>query len=148
VLQTIRVRIVPILVTVLALTACGSHKSPSAEAVARAWSAALDRTDNDAAAKLFANGAQVVQTDEITLATHADALRWNAALPCGGRIKKVIRRAPDEVLVVFLLNERPHHMCDAPGSDAAAIFRVEHGKIVLWHQTVPPDEEPPPDGTV
>ena len=142
-LQTIRVRIVPILVTVLALTACGSHKSPSAEAVARAWSAALDRTDNEAAAKLFANGAQVVQTDEITLATHADALRWNAALPCGGRIKKVIRRAPDEVLVVFLLNERPHHMCDAPGSDAAAIFRVEHGRIVLWHQTVVPERFAP-----
>jgi limonene-1,2-epoxide hydrolase len=148
VLQTIRVRILPIVVAVLALTACGGHKSASPESVARAWSAALDRSDNEAAARLFADGAQVVQSDEITLETHADALRWNAALPCGGRITKVIHEAPDEVLVVFALNERPRHMCDAPGADAAAIFRVEHGKIVLWHQTVPPDESPPPDGTV
>jgi limonene-1,2-epoxide hydrolase len=142
------VRLLAILLAVPALAACGGHKPPSAEAVARAWSAALDRSDNEAAAKLFANGAQVIQGDEITLETHADALAWNASLPCGGRIRKVIRRAADEVLVVFLLNERPRHVCDAPGADAAAIFRVQHGKIVLWHQTVPPDESPPPDGTV
>ena len=141
-------RVGAILVAVLALTACGSHTSASPEAVARAWSAALDRSDNEAAAKLFANGAQIIQSDERTLETHEDAVAWNAALPCGGRIKKVIHRAADEVLVVFLLNERPRHMCDAPGTDAAAIFRVEHGKIVLWHQTVPPDESRPPDGTV
>jgi limonene-1,2-epoxide hydrolase len=142
------VRIIAILVAALALTACGSHKSASAEDVARAWSAALDRSDNEAAARLFADGAQVVQSEELTLTTHAEAVRWNAALPCGGRITKVIHQAPDEVLVVFALNERPRHMCDAPGSNAAAIFRVERGKIVLWHQTVPPDEEPPPDGSV
>ena len=141
-------RILAILVGVLALTACGSHKSASPEAVARAWSAALDRSDNEGAANLFAKGAQIIQSDETTLETHADAVAWNAALPCGGRITKVIERAPDEVLVVFHLNERPHHTCDAPGVDAAAIFRVEHGKIVLWHQTVPPDESPPPDDTV
>jgi limonene-1,2-epoxide hydrolase len=116
--------------------------------VARAWSAALDRSDNEAAARLFAKGAQVVQSEAITLATHEDAVTWNSALPCGGKIEKVIVRAPDEVLVVFLLDERPRHLCDAPGADAAAIFRVDHGKIVLWHQTVPPDEEPPPNGTV
>jgi limonene-1,2-epoxide hydrolase len=142
------VRVGAILVAVLALTACGGHTSASPEAVARAWSAALDRSDNEAAAKLFANGAQIVQSDETTLETHADAVAWNASLPCGGRIKKVIHRAADEVLVVFLLGERPRHMCDAPGADAAAIFRVEHGKIVLWHQTVPPGESPSPDGTV
>jgi hypothetical protein len=142
------VRILAILGAVLALTACGGHNSPSAESVARAWSAALDRSDNEAAASLFADGAQVIQSDETVLASHADAVTWNAALPCGGRIEKVIQRAPDEVLVVFLLGERPRHTCDAPGADAAAIFRVEHGKIVLWHQTVPPDESPPPDGAV
>ena len=141
-------RILAIPVAVLALTACGSHTSASPEAVARAWSAALDRTDNEAAANLFAKGAQVIQSDATTLETHDDAVAWNASLPCGGRIKKVIRESKDQVLVVFLLDERPRHMCDAPGSDAAAIFRVEHGKIVLWHQTVPPDETPPPDGTV
>ena len=141
-------RIPAILVAALALTACGGHRSPSAEAVARAWSAALDRSDDESAANLFANGAQVIQSDETVLATHADAVTWNARLPCGGRIEKVIHSAPDEVLVVFRLDERPRHTCDAPGAEAAAIFRVEHGKIVLWHQTAPPDEAPPPDGTV
>ena len=47
------------------------------------------------------------------------------------------------MLVVFHLTDRPGHRCDAPGSDAAAVFRVEHGKIVLWHQTdVPTDTAP------
>jgi hypothetical protein len=142
------VRIPAILVVALALTACGSHTSPSAEAVARAWSAALDRSDNEAAASLFAKGAEVIQSDELVLANHSDAVTWNAGLPCGGRIEKVFQRAPDEVIVVFLLDERPRHTCDAPGTDAAAIFRVEHGKIVLWHQTLPPDETPQPPGAV
>jgi hypothetical protein len=142
------VRILAILVAALALTACGGHDSPSAESVARAWSAALDRSDDEAAANLFAPGAEVIQSEETVLANHADAVTWNAGLPCGGRIEKVIHRASDEVIVVFGLDERPRHTCDAPGAEAAAIFRVEHGKIVLWHQTVPPDEAPPPDGAV
>jgi limonene-1,2-epoxide hydrolase len=130
----------------LALTACGGHSAPSAESVARAWSAALDRADDDSAAKLFAPSAVVVQDDELVLRSHADALAWNSTLPCGGRITRVIRQQSDQVLVVFRLTDRPGHRCDAPGADAAAVFRVEHGKIVLWHQTQPPDEAPPPSG--
>jgi limonene-1,2-epoxide hydrolase len=140
------VRFVVILAALLALTACSGRKPASAEAVARAWSAALDRSDDEAAAKLFADGAEVVQNDTHTLATHADAVAFNAALPCGGKITRVIRQAPDEVLVVFRLNERPHHRCDAPGADAAAIFKVEDGKIVLWHQTAAPTPASPTPG--
>jgi len=139
-------RCVAILVGALALTACGGHSTPSAENVARAWSAALDRADDDGAAKLFAPSAVVVQDSELVLRTHADALAWNAALPCGGHITRVVAQKQDQVLVVFRLTDRPGHRCDAPGVDAAAVFRVEHGKIVLWHQTQPPDEAPPPSG--
>jgi hypothetical protein len=46
------------------------------------------------------------------------------------------------VLVVFDLTERPHHQCDAPGAQAAALFQVDHGKIVLWHQTAVPSGPP------
>jgi len=79
-------KLLAILLGVLALTACGGSKSSSATDVVRAWSAALDRNDNEQAARLFADGAQVVQNGEETLLTHADAVRWNAGLPCGGRI--------------------------------------------------------------
>jgi hypothetical protein len=135
-------RIAVLLAAVLFLAGCGSHKAQSAEQVARSWSAALDRSDNEAAALLFADGATVVQNGELTLSTHAEAVRWNAALPCGGKILSVSRRNATEVLVIFTLQGRPRHTCDAPGQQAAAIFRVRDGKIVLWHQTA----VPPPAG--
>src|SRR6267378_2927069 len=84
--QTTRMRLVAILLGLLALTACGSKKTASPSEVVRAWSAALDRNDNEQAARLFADGAQIIQNGEETLLTHADAVRWNAGLPCGGRI--------------------------------------------------------------
>jgi hypothetical protein len=128
-----------LLVALLVLAGCGGHKAQTAEQVARSWSAALDRSDNDAAARLFADGAQIVQNGELVLSTHADAVHWNAGLPCGGEIISVSRRNATDVLVVFKLEGRPRHACDTPGQQAAALFRVRGGKIVLWHQTdVPP----------
>jgi hypothetical protein len=127
------------ILAVVALAGCGSHTTPSPEAVARSWSADLDRNDNEAAARLFADGARIVQSGEIVLGDHAAAVQWNASLPCGGRIISVSPRGKTDVLVVFRLAERPGHRCDGPGTDAAALFRVRGGRIVLWHQTtVPP----------
>jgi limonene-1,2-epoxide hydrolase len=123
------------------LAGCGGHKERSAEDTARAWSAALNKADNEAAANLFAPSTEIIQNGEIVLRTHQDAVRWNAGLPCGGRITRVVKQRKDQVLVVFRLTDRPRHHCDAPGIAAAAVFRVEHGKIVLWRQTAPPDEE-------
>ncbi len=135
-----------LLVAVLALSACGTHKTASPEEVARSWSAALDRNDNEGAARLFADGARIVQSGELTFGSHADAVRWNASLPCGGTIVSVSPHGHSDVLMVFTLTERPGHRCDGPGSEAAALFRVRDGKIVLWHQTaVPPTS---PDGQV
>ena len=130
---------IAILLAVLLLTGCGGHKAQSAEQVARSWSAALDRSDYEAAALLFANDARIVQNGELMFSSHADAVAWNASLPCGGKIVSVSRRNATDVLVVFSLEGRPQHACDAPGQRAAALFRVRSGKIVLWHQTdVPP----------
>jgi limonene-1,2-epoxide hydrolase len=136
-------KLVAILLGLLALTACGAKKTASAPEVVRAWSAALDRNDNEQAARLFADGAQIIQNGETTLATHADAVRWNAALPCGGRISHLEVRSKSQVLAVFELEERPQHRCDANGSQAATIFQVENGRIVLWHQTAVPEEFAP-----
>ena len=142
--QTTGVRWTAITLTALALAGCGGHKSASAEQVTRAWSAALNRDDNEAAARLFADGALIVQNGSETLETHADAVRWNAGLPCGGRITRLELHGKDEVVAQFELTERPQHSCDAPGGAAAAVFRVRDGKIIVWHQT----ELGPDNGTI
>jgi len=132
------VRLSAILLAAAALAGCGGHASASPEKVARAWSAALDRNDNEAAARLFADDAKIVQDGELELRDHAAAVQWNAMLPCGGAITSVTAQSKTEVLVVFKLTERPEHRCDGPGTRAAALFRVQDGKIVLWHQTQAP----------
>ena len=132
-----------ILLAVLALTACGGHAGASPASVARAWSAALDRNDNEGAARLFADDAKIVQDGELVLRDHAAAVRWNAMLPCGGSIVSVTTQSKTDVLVVFELGQRPLHRCDGTGTRAAALFRVEEGKIVLWHQTQAPQANAP-----
>jgi limonene-1,2-epoxide hydrolase len=127
-------RLAAILLAVLALSACGGHKTSSPGQVVRAWSAALDRNDSESAGRLFADGARVVQGDVQTLATHSDAVRWNAGLPCGGTITLLEPRSNGQVLAVFTLTDRPQHHCAGPGDKAAALFQVKHGKIVLWHE--------------
>jgi limonene-1,2-epoxide hydrolase len=121
---------------------CGSGP-PSAESVVRAWSQALNVDDNKTAASLFAPDAKVVQSGQvITLRTHADALAWNSALPCSGRILSIHSRG-QTATATFLLGNRPHSQCDGPGQHATAIFKVVRGKIVLWHQTGPGAAPPP-----
>jgi len=129
------VRWTAIILVALALAGCGGHEAASAEQVTRAWSDALNRDDNEAAARLFADGALIVQNGSETLSSHADAVRWNAGLPCGGQITRLEAHGKDEVVAQFELTERPQHSCDAPGGVAAAVFQVRDGKIVLWHQT-------------
>jgi limonene-1,2-epoxide hydrolase len=116
------------------LTGCGSG-SPSAESVVRAWSAALNQDDNNTAASLFAKNAEVVQNGQVlTLRDRHDALAWNSALPCSGRIVSIHTRG-QTATATFVLGDRQHSRCDGPGEKATAIFKVVRGKIVLWHQT-------------
>jgi limonene-1,2-epoxide hydrolase len=118
----------------LVITGCGSTP-PSAESVVRAWSQELNQGDNQAAAKLFAPGAEVVQAGRAQrLETQAQAEAWNAGLPCSGRIVSIKTRG-DTTTATFVLGDRQKSKCDGPGERATAIFRVRKGKIVLWHQT-------------
>lgn len=118
---------------VTALAGCGGH-SASPESVARAWSNAINTGNNDAAAKLFADDAQIVQPGHvIRLHSHSEAVAWNAALPCSGTILEVVD-ADETATVTFRLGNRPSGACDGTGATVRAIFRVRDGKIVLWHQ--------------
>jgi hypothetical protein len=122
------------LLLVAVLAGCGSTP-PSPESVVRAWSQELNTGDNEDAAKLFAPGAQIVQAGTtFRLETQADAIAWNAALPCSGRIVS-IKTSGDTTSATFILGNRPKRKCDGPGRRATAIVRVRKGKIVLWHQT-------------
>ncbi|TML18315.1 MAG: nuclear transport factor 2 family protein [Actinobacteria bacterium] len=131
-----------LLLLAMALGACGSNaQAPSPSSVVRAWSNALNAGDNQRAADLFARDAQVVQGNLVTrLHTHSDAVAFNRALPCSGRIVELRSRGRD-IEATFVLGNRPASQCDGPGERAAALFRIRGGKIVLWHQiSVPPTE--------
>ena len=122
------------LAAILLLAGCGGG-SPSAESVVRAWSAALNQDDNNTAGSLFANNAEIVQDGHVLkLKNRRQAVAWNSALPCSGRIVSIHTRG-QTATATFLLGDRRHSRCDGPGQRATAIFRVVHGKIVLWHQT-------------
>jgi len=112
---------------------CGGSDAKTPEEVVSSWSRALNAGDNEAAADLFADGAVVMVGQRTTLADHEDALAFNASLPCGGRIVEQSRRG-DDVTATFTLTRRPDHMCDDTGETSMILFRVEDGKITLWHQ--------------
>jgi SnoaL-like domain len=125
------------------LAGCGGGKA-SPESVVRAWSKALNAGDNQGAADLFAPGAEVVQGPVVLhLRTHADAVVWNAGLPCSGKIVALSTNGAT-VTATFLLDDRPTSACDGPGHRATAVFRIRAGKIVLWHQVPEPAAPPPP----
>lgn len=129
-----RLRLVIPLLSAGVLAGCGSTP-PSAESVVRAWSQQLNTGDNQGAAKLFAPGAEIVQAGTILrLNTQAEAIAWNAALPCSGRIVS-IKSSGNTTRATFILGDRQKSKCDGPGKKATAIVRVKNGKIVLWHQT-------------
>jgi hypothetical protein len=121
-------------VLVLAFTGCGAGTA-SPRDVVDAWARALRADDNEAAASLFARNAAVVQGDQLTyLRTHADAVRWNARLPCSGTIVS-LRENGSAATATFRLRDRKSRRCgDPPGAEAIALFVVEHGKIILWDQ--------------
>ena len=129
-----RLRLAFALALTVAVAGCGST-GPSPESVVRAWSQELNSGDNDAAARLFAPGAEVVQGGTtIQLDTHAQAVAWNAALPCSGEIVSITTKG-NLARATFRLGDRKTSKCDGPGEKATALFRVKKGKIVLWHQT-------------
>jgi hypothetical protein len=106
---------------------------PELERVVLAWSEAINRNDNAAAAKLFAPGAIIRQSLEYRLDDAEIATTWNDGLPCAGEVVE-LRMVDIAVVATFILGERPGHQCDAPGARAGAAFVIENGLITLWQQ--------------
>ena len=136
----------------LAVAAAGSGAAlattdtPSTATVVRAWSKALNANQNEAAARLFAPNARVIQPGiDVRLTSHAFAVAFNDALPCAGRIVRLTVKG-ERAIATFVLGKRPKHACKAqPNEKAAAFFVVHNGKITLWQEiAVPP---PPPKPT-
>ena len=124
-------------------TARATTDTPSPAAVVRAWSNALNANDNEAAGRLFAKNARVIQGPlDARIPTHALAVVFNNTLPCAGRIERMAVKG-NQVVATFVLGHRPKHTCDGPGQEAAALFVVQKGKIVLWEQLALP---PAPSG--
>jgi hypothetical protein len=117
----------------IAVTGCGDTSEDPNTIVGR-WSQAINASDDESAADLFADDATVIQAGQsVTLANHEDALSFNASLPCGGKIVEQSLDG-DEVTATFTLTRRPGHTCDGLGQTAVAVFKITDGRIVVWHQ--------------
>ncbi len=121
----------------LVTSACGSRggsQLTDSLSVVQRWSEAVNASEDEAAAELFAPGARVIQGGRaVTLAGLDEALRFNASLPCAGTITDT-EVDGEKVTATFTLGRRSGHVCEGPGQEAVAVFRVTGGKIVLWHE--------------
>lgn len=137
-------RALPLLFAVLAASCGGGPPTP--ESVVRAWNEAVNSGDNEAAARLFAPGARVIQAGRVyTLADRSDAVAFNAGLPCSAEIV-AIETQGDTVTATFSLADRTTSRCDAPGVEVTAVFEISDGKIVVWEQL--PGSEPGPGDSI
>ena len=106
--------------------------------VVESWSQAINASDDETAADLFAPDARrdPGRPPHDARRASAEALAFNSSLPCGGKIVKTSidgQRGDGDVQ----LTRRPGHMCDGTGEAAVAVFRITDGKITLWHQLPP-----------
>jgi SnoaL-like domain len=119
----------------LAVAGCGgsSHRTPAQ--VVRAWSAAVNRGDNEAAAALFGSKVVFVAGDSrFVLRTRAQALAFHRAIGWCGPIVRLARKG-DEIVAQFSLASRPSGHCDRGGRERGSVaFRIRDGKIVFFGQ--------------
>jgi SnoaL-like domain len=122
---------------VLAVTAaaCGGSSRRTPAQVVRAWSAAVNRGDNEAAAALFGSRVVFVAGDSRSvLRTRAQALALNRAIGWCGPIVR-LARTDEEIVARFSLASRPNGHCERGGRDRGSVaFRVRDGKIVEFDQ--------------
>ena len=122
-----------LVVLAVAAAGCGgsSHRTPAE--VVRAWSAALNRGDEEAAAELFGPNAVFVAGDyQTVLRTREQALAFHREMVWCGPIVR-LRAHGDEVEAQFSLASR--RRCERGGRERGSVyFRVRDDKIVFFDQ--------------
>jgi hypothetical protein len=125
------------LLSVLALVAVGcggsSHRSPAQ--VVRAWSAAVNRGDDEAATALFGSKAVFIAGDyQVVLRTRAEVLTFHQEMVWCGPIVRLDREG-EEIVAQFSLASRPTSHCERGGRERGSVaFLVRDGKIVRFDQ--------------
>jgi SnoaL-like domain len=124
-----------LIVLAVAAAGCGgsSHRTPAQ--VVRAWSAAWNRGDEEAAAALFGPKAVFVAGDyQTVLRTHAQVLAFHREMVWCGPIVRLAAHG-DEVEAQFSLASRPTTHCERGGRERGSVyFRIRDGKIVFFDQ--------------
>lgn len=109
------------------------------------WARTLKRGDLDAAADYFALPS-VAENGPILLRIrdHADAVAFNASLPCGARLIEATTEA-EFVVATFRLGERPGPgSCGSgTGETAQTAFVIRGGEIVEWRRVGIGDQQAP-----
>ena len=122
-----------LVVLAVAAAGCGgsSHRTPAE--VVRAWSAALNRGDEEAAAALFGPNAVFVAGDyQTVLRTREQALAFHREMVWCGPIVR-LRAHGDEVEAQFSLASR--RRCVRGGRERGSVyFRIRGDKIVFFDQ--------------
>lgn len=105
---------------------------PAAARVVRGWTDAQRAGDVERASSYFAIPSIVQNgTPPVELRSRADVRTFNASLPCGARVRRVVA-AGRYTVVTFRLTNRPGARCDGVGHQAATAFLVRGGKIRAW----------------
>ncbi|HWH43477.1 MAG TPA: nuclear transport factor 2 family protein [Thermoleophilaceae bacterium] len=108
-----------------------SRNASDAEVI-RGWSAALNAGRFEHAASFFAPGAVIEQGLEETLDTRAEAIAFNASLPCRGEVTDIEDEGATS-LAAFRLGEGRGGACPE-GGVARVRFRIDDGLIHEWRQ--------------
>jgi SnoaL-like domain len=121
-------------VLALAVAGCGGDRSPKTPAeVVRAWSAAFNRGDEEAAAALFGPKAVYVAGDyQAVLRTREQVLAFHREMVWCGPIVRLAAKG-SEVEAQFSLASRPTAHCERGGRERGSVyFQVRNGKIVFF----------------
>src|ERR687886_1758152 len=117
-----------LVVLAVAAAGCGgsSHRTPAE--VVRAWSAALNRGDEEAAAALFGPNAVFVAGDyQAVLRTREQVLAFHREMVWCGPIVRLAAKG-NEVEAQFSLASRPTAHCERGGHERGSVyFRVRNG---------------------
>jgi SnoaL-like domain len=124
-----------LIVLAIAAAGCGGSSRRTPAQVVRAWSAAVNRGDDEAAAALFGSTVVFVAGDSrFVLRTEAQALAFHRAIGWCGPIVRLVQ-AGDEIVAQFSLASRPSGHCERGGRERGSVaFRVRDGKIVRFDQ--------------